>query len=77
DHGGVFFLDIIDRYGFVQLVFNTDNDNFKVADSLRSEFLIKAEGVVNLIQECQENKNISSGKVEIIGDSIEVIKKSK
>lgn len=77
DHGGVIFLDIRDRTGLVQLVFNPDNDNFKVADSLRSEFVIKAEGVVNLRPEGQENKNIASGKVEIIGDSIEVINKSR
>ncbi|MDE5023017.1 OB-fold nucleic acid binding domain-containing protein, partial [Francisella tularensis subsp. holarctica] len=73
DHGGVIFLDIRDRTGLLQLVFNPDNDNFKVADSLRSEFVIKDEGVVNLRPEGQENKNISSGKVEIIGDSIEFI----
>ncbi|MDE4990402.1 aspartate--tRNA ligase, partial [Francisella tularensis subsp. holarctica] len=60
-----------------QLVFNPDNDNFKDADRLRSEFVIKAEGVVNLRPDGQENKNISSGKVEIICDSIEVINKSK
>src|SRR5690606_31472359 len=77
DHGGVIFLDIRDRTGLVQLVFNPDDDNFKVADSLRSEFVIKAEGVVNLRPEGQENKSIASGKVEIIGDSIEVINKSK
>ncbi|OEZ33450.1 aspartate--tRNA ligase [Francisella endosymbiont of Amblyomma maculatum] len=77
DHGGVIFLDIRDRTGLVQLVFNPDNDNFKVADSLRSEFVIKAEGVVNLRPKGQENKNISSGKVEIAGDSIEVINKSR
>ena len=77
DHGGVIFLDIRDRTGLVQLVFNPDNDNFKVANSLRSEFVIKAEGVVNLRPEGQENKNIASGKVEIVGDSIEVINKSR
>lgn len=77
DHGGVIFLDIRDRTGLVQLVFNPDNDNFKVADSLRSEFVIKAEGIVNLRPEGQENKNIASGKVEIVGDSIEVINKSR
>ncbi|ORM38871.1 aspartate--tRNA ligase [Francisella endosymbiont of Ornithodoros moubata] len=77
DHGGIIFLDIRDRTGLVQLVFNPDNDNFKVADSLRSEFVIKAEGVVNLRPEGQENKNIASGKVEIVGDSIEVINKSR
>ncbi|GAB4222369.1 MAG: aspartate--tRNA ligase [Francisella sp.] len=78
DHGGVIFLDVRDRTGLVQLVFNPDNDySFKIADSLRSEFVIKADGVVQLRPDGQENKNIASGKVEIIGESIEVINKSK
>ncbi|AJC48427.1 aspartate--tRNA ligase [Allofrancisella guangzhouensis] len=77
DHGGVIFLDIRDRTGLVQLVFNPDNENFKTADSLRSEFVIKAEGVVNLRPEGQENKNLASGKVEIIGEKLEIINKSK
>lgn len=77
DHGGVIFLDIRDRTGLVQLVFNPDNANFGVADSVRSEFVIQAEGVVNLRPEGQENKNLASGKIEIIGDTIEVINKSK
>ena len=59
DHGGVVFLDIRDRTGLVQLVFNPDNSNFAIADSTRSEFVIQAEGVVNLRPEGQENKNLA------------------
>ncbi|MGQ4005797.1 aspartate--tRNA ligase [Francisellaceae bacterium CB300] len=77
DHGGVVFLDIRDRTGLVQLVFNPDNSNFAIADSTRSEFVIQAEGVVNLRPEGQENKNLASGKIEIIGDTIKIINKSK
>ncbi|QIW09263.1 aspartate--tRNA ligase [Francisella sp. LA112445] len=77
DHGGVIFLDIRDRTGLVQLVFNPDNSNFSIADSVRSEYVIQAEGVVSLRPEGQENKNLASGKIEIIGDTIEVINKSK
>ncbi|APC96683.1 aspartate--tRNA ligase [Francisella frigiditurris] len=77
DHGGVIFLDIRDRSGLVQLVFNPDNKDFKLADSLRGEFVIKASGVVNLRPEGQENKNLASGKVEIIGEDLEIINKSK
>ena len=77
DHGGVIFLDIRDRTGLVQLVFNPDNANFGIADSVRTEFVIKAEGVVNLRPEGQENKNLASGKIELIGDNIEIINKSK
>jgi aspartyl-tRNA synthetase len=77
DHGGVIFLDIRDRTGLVQLVFNPDNANFAIADSVRSEFVIQAEGIVNLRPTGQENNNLVSGKVEIIGDTIKVINKSK
>lgn len=57
DHGGVIFLDIRDRTGLVQLVFNPESKAFKVADSLRGEYVIKATGTVNLRPEGQENKN--------------------
>ncbi|QLE79266.1 aspartate--tRNA ligase [Francisella sp. Scap27] len=77
DHGGVIFLDIRDRTGLVQLVFNPDNANFAIADGVRSEFVIQAEGLVNLRPAGQENNNLASGKVEIIGDTIQVINKSK
>ena len=77
DHGGVIFLDIRDRTGLVQLVFNPDNTNFKIADSLRGEYVIQAEGVVSLRPEGQANPNLASGKVEIVGDGLEIINKSK
>ncbi|WP_150465575.1 aspartate--tRNA ligase [Francisella sp. SYW-2] len=77
DHGGVIFLDIRDRTGLVQLVFNPESKAFKIADSLRGEFVIKATGTVNLRPEGQENKNLASGKVEIIGEDLEIVNKSK
>ncbi|AJI52737.1 aspartate--tRNA ligase [Francisella philomiragia] len=77
DHGGVIFLDIRDRTGLVQLVFNPESNAFKVADSLRGEYVIKATGTVNLRPEGQENKNLASGKVEIIGEDLEIVNKSK
>lgn len=77
DHGGVIFLDIRDRTGIVQLVFNPESTNFAIADSLRGEFVIKATGKVNLRPAGQANKNLASGKVEIIGEGLEIINKSK
>ena len=77
DHGGVIFLDIRDRTGIVQLVFNPENKDFNVADSLRGEFVIQAEGTVMLRPEGQENNNLASGKVEIIGENLKIINKSK
>ena len=77
DHGGVIFLDMRDRTGLVQLVFNPEDTDFNVADIIRSEFVIQAEGTVNLRPSGQENNNLASGKVEIIGKKLEIINKSK
>jgi len=77
DHGGVIFLDIRDRTGLVQLVFNPEDADFSIANSIRSEFVIQATGTVNLRPEGQQNKNLASGKVEIIGEKLEIINKSK
>ncbi len=77
DHGGVIFLDIRDRTGLVQLVFNPEDADFSIANSIRSEFVIQAVGTVNLRPEGQQNKNLASGKIEIIGEKLEVINKSK
>ena len=77
DHGGVIFLDVRDRTGLVQLVFNPEDADFSVANSIRSEFVIQAVGTVNLRPEGQQNKNLASGKVEIIGEKLEIINKSK
>ena len=77
DHGGVIFLDIRDRTGLVQLVFNPEDADFSIANSIRSEFVIQAEGTVNLRPEGQQNKNLASGRVEIIGEKLEIINKSK
>ena len=77
DHGGVIFLDIRDRTGLVQLVFNPEDADFSIANSIRSEFVIQAEGTVNLRPAGQQNKNLASGKVEIIGEKLEIINKSK
>ena len=77
DHGGVIFLDIRDRTGLVQLVFNPEDADFSIANSIRSEFVIQAVGTVSLRPEGQQNKNLASGKIEIIGEKLEVINKSK
>ena len=77
DHGCVLFLDIRDRTGLVQLIFNPEDAYCSIANSIRSEFVIQAEGTVNLRPAGQQNKNLASGKVEIIGEKLEIINKSK
>ena len=74
DHGGVIFLDVRDRSGLVQLVFEPDNqENFKIADRVRHEYVIHASGIVQKRPEGQQNPNLASGKIEIIGNALEII----
>ncbi|MDA0911119.1 MAG: aspartate--tRNA ligase [Proteobacteria bacterium] len=78
DHGGVIFLDIRDRTGLVQLVYEPENASvFEQADHVRHEYVIKAKGLVKLRPEGQENHNLASGKIEIIGQSLELINRAK
>ncbi|MFZ9034661.1 MAG: aspartate--tRNA ligase [Francisellaceae bacterium] len=78
DHGGVIFLDIRDRGGLVQLVFEPENQAiFQCADSVRHEYVIKAHGIVRRRPKGQENVNLISGKVEIIGSELEIINRAK
>ncbi|MCF6767283.1 aspartate--tRNA ligase [Thiotrichales bacterium 19S11-10] len=74
DHGGVIFLDIRDRSGLVQLVFEPENKVlFNQADHLRNEYVIKATGNVRLRPDGQDNPNLITGKIEIVGESLEVL----
>jgi aspartyl-tRNA synthetase len=78
DHGGVIFLDIRDRSGLVQVTFQPDNeDYFSIADSVRHEYVISATGLVQARPEGQENLNLKSGKIEIIGDAITILNESE
>jgi len=74
DHGGVIFLDVRDRTGLVQLVFEPESaDTFALADKVRHEYVIQAAGVVKLRPHGQENLNLASGKIEIIGNTLTII----
>ncbi len=78
DHGGVIFLDIRDRTGLVQLVYEPENQEvFKLADHVRHEYVIKAKGLVKMRPEGQENSNLTSGKIEIIGQDLILINQAK
>lgn len=68
DHGGVIFLDIRDRSGLVQVVFEPENaDIFKKAETLRHEFVIQATGSVRMRPDGMINKNMPTGHIEILG----------
>ena len=74
DHGGVIFLDMRDREGVVQVVFDPDTEeHFQRADSVRSEYVLKISGRVRARSESTVNPNMASGKVEVLGKTLEVL----
>lgn len=74
NHGGVLFIDLRDRTGFVQLVIGPDNEKaFKEASSLRNEYVVCATGTVAKRKEGYINKNIPTGEVEVIVEDIETL----
>ncbi|TGG93930.1 aspartate--tRNA ligase [Natronospirillum operosum] len=74
DHGGVIFLDMRDREGLVQVVFDPDDAaNFETADRVRSEFVLKITGRVRARPEGTVNQDLPTGSVEVLGTGIEVL----
>ncbi len=78
DHGGVIFLDIRDRDGLAQVVFDPDRaDTFAVADRVRSEYVVKVTGKVRLRPAGATNANMASGMIEVLGYELEVLNESE
>lgn len=79
DHGGIIFIDLRDRYGLTQIM--SDPDKFPDAHSqlndVRSEFVIRIEGEVCLRMDGQENKNLDTGKIEVVVSKVEILNPSK
>ncbi|MEO9168577.1 MAG: aspartate--tRNA ligase, partial [Aestuariivirga sp.] len=73
DHGGVLFIDVRDHYGMTQVVADPDSPSFKVAESVRSEWVIKVDGKVRLRPAGTENKDMPTGLVEVYATEIEVL----
>ncbi|MFC1728371.1 aspartate--tRNA ligase [Nanoarchaeota archaeon] len=77
DHGGVIFIDLRDRYGLTQIVFNPDNKQFKEADKLRREDCILVNGIVRARPKNMENPSLTTGKVEVLVKNLEILNKSE
>jgi aspartyl-tRNA synthetase len=79
DHGGVIFIDLRDRYGVTQVVFNPQvNDKiYHVAQTLRSEFVIAVQGTVRPRPKGTINKNLITGEIEVIAEDIEILNTAK
>lgn len=79
DHGNLIFIDLRDRSGITQLVFNPQISLFahKTAQDLRSEYVIQVKGVVEKRPSGTENPRIPTGQIEVLVKELEVINKSK
>ncbi|MDB6156885.1 MAG: aspartyl-tRNA synthetase [Gammaproteobacteria bacterium] len=78
DHGGVIFVDLRDREGLLQIVFDPDAAAiFKEAERLRGEFVIKVKGRVRERPAGTINSNLASGRVELLAQELEVLNRSE
>ena len=78
DHGGVIFLDIRDREGLAQVVFDPDRaETFAAADRVRSEYVVKITGKVRLRPAGAGNANMASGMIEVLGYELEVLNEAE
>ena len=77
DHGGVIFVDLRDREGLVQVVFDPDRaQTFATAEALRNEYCVRVTGLVRPRPEGTVNPNLVSGEIEVLGHEIEILNAS-
>ena len=78
DHGGLIFIDLRDHTGLLQLVFNSDNpEAFSLADELRDEFVIRAEGMVCERAAGLKNDKIPTGAVELVVEKLTLLNRAE
>jgi len=78
DHGGVIFLDLRDREGVAQVVFDPDTEaSFASAETVRSEFVLEVRGKVRLRPEGTINEDMPTGKIEVLGKELTILNAAK
>lgn len=78
DHGGVIFIDLRDREGLAQVVFDPDREeSFAIADAVRNEYVLRVTGRVRQRPQGTINPELPTGEVEVLGYSIEILNKAK
>ncbi|MBR9829721.1 MAG: aspartate--tRNA ligase [Oceanospirillales bacterium] len=78
DHGGVIFLDLRDREGISQVVFDPDREeSFNLADSVRSEYVVEVRGTVRARPEGTTNKDMGTGEIEVLGKELIILNKAE
>jgi aspartyl-tRNA synthetase len=74
DHGGVIFLDLRDREGIVQVVFDPDTEeHFQRADRVRSEYVLQVTGRVRAREGATVNPNMATGEIEVLGKELKIL----
>lgn len=77
DHGGVIFIDLRDREGLVQIVFDPDRpDSFKIAESVRNEYVLRVTGRVRRRPQGTTNPALASGEIEVLAQEVEILNPS-
>jgi aspartyl-tRNA synthetase len=79
DHGGLIFIDLRDRWGLVQVVFNPQDapEATQLAGELRNEYVVKVSGQVRRRLEGRENPKLPTGEIEVLAGGLEVLSESK
>jgi aspartyl-tRNA synthetase len=78
DHGGVIFIDLRDREGLVQVVFDPDRSEvFRRAEQVRSEFVLRVTGRVRPRPEGTVNSDLATGEIEVLGTDLEILNASE
>jgi aspartyl-tRNA synthetase len=79
DHGGLVFIDLRDRYGITQVVFNPSVNTHihKDAQKLRNEFVIALHGTVRVRPEGTINNNLATGEIEVVAEDLKILNASK
>jgi aspartyl-tRNA synthetase len=79
DHGGIIFVDLRDRYGLTQIVFDPEHDKktHKEAEQLRREDVIAVKGKVRGRGKGLENPKLKTGEIEVLADELEILNKSQ
>ena len=73
DHGGLLFIDLRDHYGLTQVVADPDSPAFKLAETLRAEWVVRIDGKVRVRPAGTENPELPTGAVEVFINEIEVL----
>ena len=78
DHGGVIFVDLRDREGIVQVVFDPDRpESFALAETVRSEFVLQVKGLVRLRPEGTSNAEMGTGRIEVLARDLVILAVAK